>query len=353
MRGSKKFAALTLAITLLAQISFARVNATLDFSPLARRAEERRAVEQFIGSHRIINIVDDFLAFWEVAKDKTPFYQRMLWFYMVESKHRDYFERAVYRDATEEERQVMLDEFLIRVPSEVEAIRELNRTFYSLLTETFFDFKYRRFFEYDHRQDIYFGLSLFRFDGAVRPVGNDEGIPDTLCLGAEALASYTPDDVRIAITHEFFHLYHFGFLFEDAAPEDFQLAHMPLMIEGMAVAGTEECYPNHPRSAYLHFGEEELAFQQRDLGLNAARFLDLVQFGVAPGRYSEWFTNNYTSDVPSRGGYLLGYEVAKRLMAKYTIEQIVRMKPAELRPHVEEYLWEMASGSVFLISSND
>src|SRR5215216_2590468 len=282
MRGSKKIAALILPIILFTQAPIARSNALPYMSAIHRQAEERRDVARLLGGHRIINIIDDFLAFWEAARDKSMFFQRLLWRYMVEDKHRDYFERAVYRSATPAERRAILDEFLIRVPSQVDAIRELNKTIYTDLTETFIRFKYLRFYEYTHRRDLYIGLSLFRFDGAVRPVGNEEGIPDTLCLGAEVLSSYTPEEIRIAITHEFFHLYHFGFLFENPELGDFQGAHMPLIIEGMAVAGTEESYRFQPRSMYLHFTEGELAAQQQDLAFNAARFLDLVRFSARP-----------------------------------------------------------------------
>jgi hypothetical protein len=312
-------------------------------------------LERLLDNHRVINIVDDFLVFWDQAYDKTPGVQRRLWKRLVENKHRDYFDRAVYRTTDPKARRALLDEFLIRVPSQVEAIRQFNKSISDLSTSPLLEaviFFKVRFREYQQRQDIYIGLSMFRFDGAVRAVQNDEGVPDTLCLGAEVLSSYTREQARIAIAHEFFHLYHFGFLFQQTQnlPSDFRAAHVPLMIEGMAAAGAEEVFPYQPSELYLHFDKEELAAQERDVAQNAARFLDLIRWGAPPEQYESWFTKSHLGDAPSRGGYLLGYEATRRVMSAYTLEQMVRMTPAELRQHSEEELAAMASGGVLLMA---
>ena len=84
--------------------------------------------------------------------------------------------------------------------------------------------------------------------------------------------------------YEFFHLYHFGFLFQQtpSLPSDFRAAYVPLMIEGMAAAGAEEVFPYQPRELYLHFDKEELAAQEQELAVSAGQFLDLVRWGAAP-----------------------------------------------------------------------
>ncbi|MEK6301877.1 MAG: hypothetical protein AABO41_14290 [Acidobacteriota bacterium] len=316
-------------------------------------ALRRSALERLLGNHKVINIVDDFLLFWDQANDKPLRTQRRIWRRTIGSKHRNYFERAVYRGAEPERRLAMLNEFLIRVPERVEAIRELNRTITDSLLVGIITFKDFRFREYQHQRDVYIGLSFFRFDGAVRPVQNDRGIPDTLCLGAEVLATYTPEQVRMTITHEFFHLYHFGFLFQQSgdSSEDFRAPHIPLLVEGIAVAGAEQAYDGQPRAMYLHFNEDELAAQQKELSSNAGRYLYLIRSSAPPDEYERWFTQSYDERFPSRGGYLLGYEVAKRMMITYTLEQIVRMSSAELRAHAEEELAAMSGYRVMLVAA--
>src|SRR5215471_5401072 len=134
-------------------------------------------LERLFDNQHVVNIVDDFLVFWDVAKDQPLRTQRRLWRRMVENKHRNYFDRAVYRTTDPAIRREMLNEFLIRVPSQVDAIREFNRNITDLsnspLIEAFIYFK-ARFREYKQENDLYIGLSMFRFDGAVRPVQNDE-----------------------------------------------------------------------------------------------------------------------------------------------------------------------------------
>lgn len=343
---------LTLALAfILAAASSAQASVTPE-----KMTPERSVIEGLLDGHKVVNVVDDFLTFWEQAKGKSLRRQRRLWMRMVESRHRDYFDRAVYRNADEQQRRMMLDQFLIRVPDQVEAIRKFNKTIMGLranpLVDAILYFKYR-FQEYQHQRDIYVGLSLFRFDGSVRPVQNDAGIPDTLCLAADVLAGYSPGQVRIAIAHEFFHLYHFGFLFQQPSLAQFRTPHMPLMIEGMAVAGAEEVFPYQPHPLYLSFSERELTVQREDLDFNSEQFLKLIKDDAPPEKYEQWFTTGAPGDTPSRGGYLLGYEVTKRVLAAFTLEQMVRMTPAQLREHAEEQLSAMATDRILLIATPD
>jgi len=125
-----------------------------------------------------------------------------------------------------------------------------------------------------------------------------------------------------------------------------------LMIEGMAIAGAEDVFPYQSREMYLHFDTQELTAQQRALAQNAAQYLTLVRASVPPEQYEQWFTKSHFSEAPSRGGYLLGYEVTKRVMATYGLEQMVRMTPAELREHAEEQLAAMSYDSVLLMASH-
>ena len=322
----------------------------------ARTLAERNIFERLFQGPRVINLVEDFLGFWEAMKDKPPAQQRYWWKRMVEDKHRDYFERAVYRNADPRSRRAMLDEFLVRVPERIDALREFNRHIAdprtSPLIAVYATFK-MRFPDYRQQHDIYVGLSLFRFDGAVRPVGNEAGVPDTLCLGAEVLSGYSSDDLSVALLHEFFHLYHFGFLFQQPALDEFRTPHMPLMIEGMAVAATEVMLPGHPLSFYLHFSDESLKAQGHDLRANAERFLELMADNAPPEQYEPWFRNAPTEVAPARGGYLLGYEVTRRVMAAMPLEEMVRLAPAGLREHAEEQLSEIAGRNVLVFAKTD
>lgn len=319
----------------------------------ARAAPERDLTEILLDGHRVINVVDDFLSFWDQAKGKSPRRRKKLWMLLVENKHRDYFERAVYRNADKEQRRLMLDSFLESVPERIDRIREFNKVISNTHTDPIIEaiiyFRWR-FPEYRHQQEVYWGLSFSQFDGSVRPVGNDAGIPDTLCLGVDVLADYRPEQVRITMLHEFFHLYHFAYLFQYPDDVDLRMPHMPLMIEGMAVAAAEEIYPFQPLTHYLNFSEEELVRQQRSLSESSGHYLDLIKQEALPSDFISWFTEQKTEEAPSRGGYLLGYEITKRILVVHPLSAMARMSPAQLREHAEEQLAAMADEGVLIVS---
>lgn len=335
-----RFALTVVAILVLSQLASARPK------------PQRDATDPLPDGGRIINVVDDFLEFWEQARGKRLLTQRKLWSRLVEGKHRDYFERAIFHDATKEERQAMVNHFLMKIPSRVSAIRDFNKTAATEIRAALMNFK-DRFPEYRQKGDIYLGLSMFMFDGSVRPVGNDQGIPDTLCLGADVLADYSIEQVQIALAHEFFHLFHFNYLFENPTPAQIRTAHIPLIIEGLAVAGAEEIYPSQSPTMYLHFSEREFAGQKENMAANARRFLQLIREGALPEKYEQWFNSEPAENVPARGGYLLGYEIVRRLRLANSIEEIVKMTPAQLREHVEEQLSAIASERVLLVATSD
>ena len=323
-------------------------------APCRTTTVDRSIFERLFQGPRVINIVDDFLAFWDVAKGQPLVRQRYWWKQMVEAKNRDYFERAVYRGADLKTRRTMLDEFLVRIPERIDALRDFNnlisdpRT--SGLIHAFAAFK-TRFPDYRQQHDIYLGLSLFGFDGAVRPVRNEAGVPDTLCLGADVLCTYTPDELQVALLHEFFHVYHFAFLFQQPALDEFRLPFMPLMVEGMAVAATEAINPGYPRAFYLHFTGDNLKTQEHDLRANAARFLELMESNAPPEEYESWFKGAPGDSAPPRGGYLLGYEVTRRVLGAIPLEQMVHLTPAELREHAEEQLSEIAGRKILVLAT--
>src|SRR5262249_22978855 len=143
-------------------------------------------------------------------------------------------------------------------------MRQFSRIASQKVLEVIVDFK-ARFPEYRQRRDIYIGISLMSFDASVRSVHNEMGVPDTLCIAADVMSAYSSDQFQIAMAHEFFHLYHFGTLFKGLLGiSRFSLIfhqellaslitpQAPLMIEGMAVAGSEAVYPGRPAATYLH-----------------------------------------------------------------------------------------------------
>src|SRR5262249_34772829 len=246
-------------------------------------SEQRSAAanEILLDNHRIINMLDDVVGFYDQAAGGSLSKQRVLWRRTIERKYEDFFNRAVYSNADQDTRLAMLDRFLEMLPDRIDAIRVFNQAAVESVYQALLHFKYR-FPDYRQQRDIYIGVSLFTFDGTVRAVKNDLGLPDTLCLGADVLSTYTADQAKIVTVDELFHLYHYaillgsafrlagsGLVFQQTIFTHLIAAYVPLMVEGMAVAASEQIYPGFPETMYIHFTTEELDSQEANLGDNA------------------------------------------------------------------------------------
>src|SRR5262249_38934129 len=139
-----------------------------------------------------------------------------------------------------------------------------------------------------------------------------------------------------------FQLYHQGLIFKQGALAALSAAHVPLMAEGLAVAGSEAVYPGQPLAMYLHLPQDELAVPKEELAQSSLQFLALIRQGALPEKYEQWFANASFEGVPRRGGYLLGYEVISHALATSTLEDMVRMNSAQLAEQAEEQLSAMS-----------
>jgi uncharacterized protein YjaZ len=128
-------------------------------------------------------------------------------------------------------------------------------------------------------------------------------------------------------------------------------AYVPLMVEGMAVAASEQIYPGYPETMYIHFTNEELGAQEAELVGNAQAFLNMMREGNLPYQYERWFTGTYEG-IPRRGGYLLGYEVTKRALTGMTLEQLARLTPARLGQEAEAQLSSIVTSGVVLMAAS-
>jgi hypothetical protein len=356
---------LTAGLALLVLAPFTLANGKGSSSTGSSTVEQRSAAanEILLDNHRIINMLDDVIAFYDKASGESLTRQRAIWRRDIERKYSAFFSRAVYRNADQDTRLAMMDRFLEQLPDHIDAIRQYNQTATEGVYQGLLNFKYR-FPEYKQQRDIYIGISLLTFDGTVRAVNNNLGLPDTLCLGADVLSGYSADQAKVVVAHELFHLYHYssllggayrlagkGLVFQQDIFGHLIAAYVPLMVEGMAVAASEQIYPGYPETTYIHFTAEELESQEADLVENAQAFLNMMRQGYLPYQYEKWFTGSYEG-VPKRGGYLLGYEVAKRSLARMSLEQLARLTPTQLGQEAEAQLSSIVTSGVVLMAAN-
>ena len=321
------------------------------------------AADIILDGNQIVNMLPDVLAFWDAAQGKRLSHQRALWTRTIETKYKDYFERAVYRGADQDTRMAILDAFLTQLPAKIGQIRQFASQGPEAVVDAMIDFK-ARFPHYNQQRDIYLGVSLSIFDGSVKPVGNEFGVPDTLCLAADVLASYSPDQLKILFVHEMFHLYHFDFLFagvykqynvglvfDQEVMNRLVASYIPLTAEGMAVDASEEIYPGRPLTMYLHYTDQQLSDQQDEIVQNAQDFLEMIKMGALPYQYDRWFNGTYDG-IPRRGGYLLGYEVTKHALESSNLEMMMRKSPEQLGELAVTELSTMIGEKVILMATD-
>lgn len=186
---------------------------------------------------------------------------------------------------------------------------------------------------------IYLMLSLFRFDGKI-PHDN----PRMLLLGIDGLAKFHGQNVLLSVivSHELFHLYHFQV---NPLPRDTDYVELYRLVwqEGLATYVSQVLNPGASLSDILldprlanegpKFIPAIAASLQRDLGstddATAALYLSYRPGGL----------------VPSRMGYLIGYEIAKRAAANHTLVDLARLRGDSLASLVRALIAPLATGA--------
>ena len=168
-------------------------------------------------------------------------------------------------------------------------------------------------------------LSLFRFDGKV-PGDN----PHILLLGVDGIAGFHGANfpVRVLLSHELFHLYHF-----QVNPVPKPVNELPLYRqvwqEGLATYVSEQLNPNAPLEDILL--DPRLAREGPTLIPTFARRI-LPQLETADDSIAaEYLSYRRNSELPSRMGYLIGLEIAKSLAKTHSLYALTRLRGGALR----------------------
>lgn len=175
------------------------------------------------------------------------------------------------------------------------------------------------------RLRVYLMISLFRFDGKV-----PDDDPHILLLGVDGIARFhgTGFPVRVLLSHELFHLYHF-----QVNPVPKPVNELPLYRqlwqEGLATYVSEQLNPTAPLSDILL--DPRLAREGPPLVSAYARRL-LPQLETADDSIAaEYFSYRRNSESPSRMGYLIGLKIARDLAETRSLRELTRLRGGALR----------------------
>ncbi len=180
-------------------------------------------------------------------------------------------------------------------------------------------------------------LSLFRFDAKVPH--DDTG---TLLIGLDALAKFygRQAPLRVILSHELFHLYHFQV---NPLPRDLDQLTLGRQVwqEGLATYVSHEMNPSAPMRDILL--DPRLAAEGPAFIPQAAREIEAKLQSTDDADTAIYLLHNNSRLRPSRMGYLVGYEIARRLAQSMTLTELAHLRGRALVAAMRTELNSMSS----------
>jgi len=265
----------------------------------------------------IINVADDFVAYYKKCLDADDETRAKQWDKMLESKHQDFFDYAIYRNKKGEDREnfkkARIAEFWNDIAPKMEKIAKLNKNAEAEIKNVLGEFK-KYFADFDPARNYYITIA-FSFKGKVVDVAGK----DVFAIGLESFG----DDIlqfKITVAHELFHLYHFQFFTTSGA------IYRKVWAEGMATYASAVIVPGYKDSKYLGFSVEKMnkcyellpkmaAELRKNMGERDEK-LERIYLGA----------ENNDTEIPPEAGYYVGLQIVASLAKKTPIDELAKLK---------------------------
>lgn len=213
-----------------------------------------------------------------------------------------------------------LQDYVVQLRTYLPAIREIHARFqreriaveHNFL-QVFPDFN-------GSRVRIYLMLSLFGFDGKV-PATN----PSLLMLGIDGIAKFHGAGARLSVivSHELFHLYHFQVNPPPPNPDELPLYRL-IWQEGLATYVSQRLNPDSSLAEVLL--DPRLAEQGPQFVQTVTRRLLIELESTDDATAAVYLSYRRVGQIPSRMGYLIGYEVAKSLGETRSLHELALLR---------------------------
>lgn len=281
-------------------------------------------------SYRVVNVVNDFLAYHRAAVSADWSEKVSKWDSMLENRHPDFFQDALYRRKRGEDRERYklncIERFWKEISPRMDEITRLNGGMEEQIDGTMQEFR-KHLSDFDPRTDFFVTIS-FSFRGKAVTVRDRE----VLAIGLEHLLDSEVGQIQITLAHELFHLYHFQSFSAGGG------LYRSLWAEGLAAYASAVVAPGLRRSAYLGFPAEKMnrcydllpllaADLKKNMGGNDHR-LQRIYFGAEPN----------DTQVPPEAGYYVGFLIAENLSREYSLGELARMPADRVYGLVEKEL---------------
>jgi Predicted Zn-dependent protease (DUF2268) len=281
----------------------------------------------------VYDLIPDLFNFLRIAPEEKESRARLFAQSVIQSHPEVYDRPQIFKTDN-----ASLEQYLGVLPTYLPAIRQIHNRFqeeYEPIEANFL----KEFPDFDYsKARVYLMLSLFRFDGKI-PHDN----PHLLLLGLDGLAKFHGANTRLSVilSHELFHVYHFQVNPLPRNIDDVALYRL-VWQEGLATYVSKQLNPDasladvllDPRLAQE--GPKYIPVVARDLLTQ----LESVDDATTAMYLSYWRGGR----IPGRMGYLIGYEIARRMATTKSVRDLALLRGQTLLRLLRREMQNLATG---------
>jgi hypothetical protein len=296
----------------------------------------------FAGVCRTTNLMPEVLAFRAATAALPPDQRAARFVAEVAAKHPEYFKSDIFGNDDE------LRGYAVRLfdPAHPERFADYPpltdaklAAFSADFPKAFDDAEARftkAFPDFACATPIQFGPSFARFAGS-GGVGPD-GVY-RMRFGIDMLAMIeTNSDLPVLFSHELFHVHHSQVL-GNALKPNLGVVWWGAWVEGLASYVSYRITPGATPKQALAWPADLYERMQAPGVMKLASAQMLIDMDAKGKTYGLWFHMNESyPGLPSNAGYYMGYRMAEALAARYSLPEMARMSPDDLKPLIRAYL---------------
>jgi len=281
----------------------------------------------------VYDLIPDLLNFLRIAPEEKESRARLFAQSVIQPHPEVYDRPRIFRTDT-----TSLEQYLGVLPAYLPAIKQIHERFqeqYQPIEANFL----KEFPDFDcSKARVFLMLSLFRFDGKI-PHDN----PHLLLLGLDGLARFHGADTRLSVilSHELFHLYHFQVNPLPRNIDDVALYRL-VWQKGLATYVSKQLNPDasladvllDPRLAQE--GPRYIPVIARDLVTQLESVDD-----ATTARYLSYWRGG---QIPARMGYLIGYEIARKMAVTKSVHELARLRGQTLLNLIRREIQNLTTG---------
>ena len=326
---------------LISQILLALLLAGCSSLPAKDSAAGEQA-EILTNKYQVINLQKNFEQFWSVAKGKSFEVQLKSWNETVENPYQDVYDVLVDSKQNNSDwpakKEKRLRSFFSKIPGHYFAYQKLFMTFDQALERQIEKFT-EKFPDTNFKKKIY-AIPGATFNGKSGEVGPQK--ETVLAFGIDIIDEYE-DDIEVLFSHELFHLYHLEKLGDNPNSH----ITLQLWIEGLATYFSYVMNPNKSLEKIL-MSAELTEVSQKDIRWMARQFYKISDAKTIGGKQLDlaqrWFRFGKTprKGIPTRAGYLLGFEVVQEIAKKHSLQDMTSWNALRAHQEVKAMLGTLA-----------